>query len=68
MTPEQLRALYQQRQQMPVYRPQMPGRPVQQPQMARPLTPLPKSGPVHNVKPYVQSKPTGGCCGRRWQG
>ncbi|MFD2369950.1 hypothetical protein ACFSO0_08225 [Brevibacillus sp. GCM10020057] len=61
MTPEQLRALYQQRHQMAV-------RQMQQRPAARPLTPLPKSGPVHNVKPYVQPKKSGGCCGRRWQG
>ncbi|MDF2679468.1 MAG: hypothetical protein K0R47_658 [Brevibacillus sp.] len=67
MTPEQLRAYYQQRQQMPV-------RPMQQPMarpmapQPRPMTPLPKTGPVHNVKPLAQPRTSGGCCGRRWQG
>jgi len=60
MTPEQLRALYNQRQQRPV-------RPMQNP-MGMPASPLPKSGPVHNVKPLNQPKTSGGCCGRRWQG
>ncbi|MDR7314939.1 hypothetical protein [Brevibacillus nitrificans] len=69
MTPEQLRAYHQQRQQMAARQAQL-----QQQQAARgqvpaprPMTPLPKTGPVHNVKPHVQSKTTGGCCGRRWQ-
>ncbi|MCC8435202.1 hypothetical protein HP567_011670 [Brevibacillus sp. M2.1A] len=58
MTPEQMRALYQQRQQHPV----------QPTQRRMPPSPLPKSGPVHRVQPSVQTRTSGGCCGRRWQG
>ncbi|WP_432776557.1 hypothetical protein AAFJ72_06945 [Brevibacillus gelatini] len=60
MTPDQLRALYNQRQQRPVRQGMRP--------LGMPPSPLPKSGPVHNVKPHVQTKTTGGCCGRRWRG
>ncbi|MDC0763397.1 hypothetical protein HPY28_09805 [Brevibacillus sp. HB1.2] len=62
MTPEQMRALYQQRQQHQVHPAQRPSR--------MPPSPLPKSGPVHRVQPQpsVQNRTSGGCCGRRWQG
>ncbi|MGK5650785.1 hypothetical protein ACSNN6_08170 [Brevibacillus formosus] len=60
MTPEQMRALYHQRQQHQVHPAQRSSK--------MPPSPLPKSGPVHRVQPSVQTRTSGGCCGRRWQG